>query len=183
MNTQLRYDYLRIFWWNIGKGTKKSLISFHLNSLYSCLLLALAWCRFFPSSMQFPNSATENTGMKVTVVNLGCNSIDTLNFVPKTGRKTSPRTGPHSVLGHYTFIHVSKLQKWLGPGSGPDSGTKKKCLLNCSPEAKSLHHKAGNGGPKKTAQVEGGIPQARDENIGVDVVIKTLCHGSLVKIK
>ena len=36
----------------------------------------------------------------------GCNSIDILNF----GHKTGPSSGPTSVLGHYKFRDVSKLQ-------------------------------------------------------------------------
>ena len=41
---------------------------------------------------------------------LGCNSIDILNFVLQTGRETGPSSGPHSVLGHSEFRHVSKLK-------------------------------------------------------------------------
>ena len=41
------------------------------------------------------------------VEDLGCNSIDILNF----GYKTGPIFGPNSVLGHRKFRHVSKFQK------------------------------------------------------------------------
>ena len=46
----------------------------------------------------------------INVESQGCNSIDILNFGPQTGRKTGPSSGPHSVLGHSEFRHVSKLQ-------------------------------------------------------------------------
>ena len=56
---------------------------------------------------------------------LEVNLKDILNFGRKTGRKTGPNSKPNSVLGHYKFRHVSKLQKWPGPGFGPDSGPTK----------------------------------------------------------
>ena len=42
---------------------------------------------------------------------LEVNSIDIMNFGHETGHETGPRSGPTSVLGHYKFRHVSKLQK------------------------------------------------------------------------
>ena len=52
----------------------------------------------------------------------GSNSIDIMNFGHETGHETGQSSGPHSVLGHYKFRYVSKLQKLLGQGSGPDTG-------------------------------------------------------------
>ena len=54
----------------------------------------------------------------------GVNSIDIMNFGHEAGRKTGPSSGPHSV-GRYKLWYVSKLQKWLGQGSGPDSKPRK----------------------------------------------------------
>ena len=36
-----------------------------------------------------------------------------------------------STTGHYKFRHVLKLHTWIGPGSGPHSGTKKMSIELC----------------------------------------------------
>ena len=52
----------------------------------------------------------EQADQRVSMLVLGVNSIDILNFGRKTGHKIGPGSGPNSVLGHYKFRHLLKLQ-------------------------------------------------------------------------